>query len=62
MKYLATIKKYYDSTSMMFPSLAKAEQWLDENNNNLENTTIIEEYDDNWNKVGSFIYTDAKKN
>lgn len=61
MKYLATIKKYYDSTSMMFTSIAKAEQWLDENNNNLEYTAIIEEFDDNWQKVGGFVYTEAKK-
>jgi len=60
MKYIATIKHEYNSTSMMFPTVLKAEQWLDENNNNLENTTMIEEYDDNWNKIGGFVYTEAK--
>ncbi len=59
MKYLATIKNAYDSTSMMFNSTAAAERWLDENNNNLEHLTYIEEFDDNWVKVGSYIYTEG---
>lgn len=61
MKYLATIKQAYDTSSKMFNSIPAAEQWLDENNNNLEHTTIIEEFDDNWRKVGSFIYTEGKQ-
>ena len=61
MKYLATIKNKYDSTSMMFNTSSAAEQWLDENNNNLEHLTYIEEFDDNWEKVGSYIYTQGKE-
>lgn len=61
MKYLATVKKEYDSSSMMFSSMSAAERWLDENNNNMEHLTFIEEYDDNWNKVSSFVYTESKR-
>lgn len=58
MKYLATIKKEYDSSSMSFNSIFEAERWLDENNKNMEHLTYIEEYDDSWNKIGSFVYTE----
>jgi len=61
MKYLATIINGYNRSTMLFTSITKAEQWLDENNINFENTTMIEEYDDNWNKIGGFIYTEARK-
>ena len=61
MHYLATIINEYDRTTMMFKSISKAEEWLDQNNNNLEHTTLIEEYDDNWNKIGGVVYTEAKK-
>lgn len=61
MHYLATIINKYDRTTMMFKSISKAEEWLDSNNNNLEHTTLIEEYDDNWNKIGGFVYTEGKE-
>lgn len=57
MKYIATILYKDGSVSKMFSTTAEAEQWLDENNSNLEHTTIIEEYDQNWWKIGGFIYT-----
>ena len=59
--YLATIKRHYDSESKTFDTIADAEQWLDENNNNHENVTFIDEYDNNWWKVGGFIYTEGTK-
>lgn len=62
MRYLATIINKYDRTTMLFNTMTKAEQWLDENNNNLEHTTIIDEYDENWNKTGRFVYTEGKNN
>ena len=61
MHYLATIINKYDRTTMMFKSISKAEEWLDQNNNNLEHTALIEEYDDNWNKIGGFVYTEGKE-
>lgn len=61
MKYLATIHYAEGSHSMMFQRMADAETWIDQNNNNLENTAYIDEYDDNWQKVGSFMYTEARK-
>ncbi len=61
MKYLATIKNAYDSTSQMCRTLAEAEQWLDENNNNMEHTTFIDTYDDNWRKIDSIVYTKTKE-
>ena len=59
MKYLATIKGYYDSESRMFPTEKAAQQWLDENNNNLEKTTIIEMFNDSWEKIDRYIYTEG---
>lgn len=61
MNYLATIKGHYDSESRMFKTLAAAEQWLDEHNNNYETITYIDEYDENWIKVGSFTYTQGAR-
>mgnify|MGYP006896768932 CR=1 FL=1 len=61
MQYLATIVYGNDETTMMFKNKGKAQQWLDENNNNLEHTTIISEYDDNWNFVSSYEYTKGKE-
>ena len=61
LKYLATIKNFYDSTTMMFATEKEATQWLDENNNNLEHTTIISKYDDNWNLITSYEYTKGKE-
>ncbi len=61
MKYLATIDYGYTSHTLMFNSQAAALRWLDEQNINMEYTTYVEEYDNNWNKVGSFIYTQRKE-
>ena len=57
MKYIATILFADGSMSKTCSTAAEAQQWLDENNNNLEHTTIIDEYDNNWWKVGGYIYT-----
>ena len=43
MKYLATIKYGTDSWSQSFDTEEEAIQWIDENNNNLEHTAIIDE-------------------
>ena len=61
MNYIATIYYGEDNHSMSFKSISAAERWLDENNNNLEHTTTIDEYDDNWVKCGSFTYTKGKE-
>ena len=61
MKYLATILMGIDSYSQSFNTIAEAERWLDENNNNMEFTTIIDEYNDKWEKVDGFFYTRAKE-
>lgn len=60
MKYLATIKDGILSYSRTFNTMAAAEQWLDEQNHNEENTTLIEVFDENWNKVDGFMYTEKK--
>ena len=57
MKYLATITYGRSSNSMTFNTMAAAEQWLDERNNNLEHTTIIDEYDDDGHFIDGFFYT-----
>lgn len=41
----------------MFRTIPDAEQWLDMMNPNKEKTTYIDEYNESWEKVGSFIYT-----
>ena len=61
MKYLATIKQYYDSSSKSFDSEDKAKEWLDSQNNNAERTTTITIYDDNWKEIGSYIHTQGKE-
>ena len=57
MKYLATIKQHYDSSSRMFNSQKEAESWLDSQNNNAEHTTVVTIYDDNWKEVDSYVHT-----
>lgn len=57
MKYVATIRYKDGSHSQMFNTVTAAEQWLDEQNNNLENDTIIDEYDDDWTLKDGFFYT-----
>ena len=61
MHYLATIKMHYDSSSMMFPTEKEAKEWLDSQNNNLEHTTIVTIYDDKWNEIGSYVYTEGEE-
>ena len=61
MKYLATIKGNHTSSSMLFTKLSDAEQWIDANNNNMENTSMIETFDDDWQKLDGFIYTKEKE-
>ena len=60
MKYLATIKKGYNSSAMSFPTLKQAEQWLDENYKDPESTMYIEEFNDDWEKINGFAYTQNK--
>ena len=61
MKYKATI--YYETGpySQNFRTINEAAQWLDSENNNLENTTTIESYDDAGNKKDSFTYTERAR-
>lgn len=61
MKYLATIITGIDTFSMTFDTVKDAMNWLDQNNNNGELTTTIEEYNDKWEKVDGFFYTEEKK-
>ena len=60
MKYLATIVNGVETYSKSFNTIVEAERWLDMNNNNGELTTIIDEYNDKWQKVDGFFYTEAK--
>ena len=55
MRYLATIKYGTDSWSQLFNTQEEAEQWADENNNNLEHTTMIDELDDKGKIVNGYI-------
>lgn len=59
MIYLATINFANSKSSRTFQTCAEAMRWLDAQNNNHECTTYIEEYDENWQKKGGFIYTEA---
>lgn len=61
MKYLATIQFKYGSSSMSFRTQKEAESWLDSQNNNLEHTSIITVYNDNWEEIDSYVYTGAAK-
>ena len=61
MTYLATIRYKENRHSETFPTIVEAEHWLDSMNTNCENTTIIETYDENWNKIDGFFYTEAKR-
>ena len=62
MKYLASIKRYYDRTTMLFQTEAAAKKWLDENNVDSKYLTYIEEFDEDWNKISGYIYTKGKEN
>ena len=61
MKYLATIKQHYDTSSKSFKSKKEAEDWLNSQNNNYEYTTVITVYNDKWEEVDSYIYTMGEK-
>ena len=61
MTYLATIKYPHTTHSMLFKSITEAEQWLDSKNNNMQYTTLIEEFNERWEKVSGFFYTEAKR-
>ena len=57
MKYKATIFLPTGAKSNIFNSQVEAAQWLDSENNNLDNTTMIEELDDNGKKKDGYFYT-----
>ena len=59
MKYRATIIMPMGRMSEDFPTVKKAEEWLDSLNNNWERTTMIDEIDDKGKVVDGFIYTRA---
>jgi len=61
MKYLATVLTGIETYSRSFNTVMEAERWLDEHNNNGEYTTIIDEYNDKWEKIDGFFYTEAKE-
>lgn len=61
MKYLATVVMGNESYSKSFNTVGEAERWLDQNNNNGQLTTIIDEYNDKWEKVDGFFYTKEKE-
>lgn len=60
MHYLATIQRTYDSETKLFKTMAEAQQWIDQNNTSSDNS-YISTYDSNWNKIDSFMYTEAAK-
>jgi hypothetical protein len=62
MKYLATIKLGEDSFSKSFDAEQDAQNWLDEQNNNLEHTTKIDIMDNKWNLIDSYMYTEGVQN
>ena len=57
MTYKATIIKPDGSYSAIFYSMYEAAQWLDQENKNLEDTTMIETYDEAGRKTDGFFYT-----
>ena len=57
MKYKATIFLPTGSRSKVFDNTVDAAHWLDSENNNLENTTMIEAFDDNGKKKDGYFYT-----
>ena len=59
MRYLATIKLGKESSSQTFSDIHSAKEWLDNQNNNLEHTTIISEVNDKWQIVDWFYYTEG---
>ena len=61
MHYIATIYKGYDNYSTLHKTIASAEHWLDSENNNLEYRTVIDAYNDDWQRQGSIVYTEEKQ-
>lgn len=57
MKYLATIKFGRDTWAVIKNTEEEAQQWLDEKNNNLEHTTMIDSIDEDGVFVDGYIYT-----
>lgn len=60
MTYRATIFKQTGAYSKDFNSIQAAGEWLDSENDNLENTTMIETFDEAGNKKDGFFYTEKK--
>lgn len=60
MKYEATI--YFDTGPVKkeFPTIVKAAEWLDSENNNFEYTTTIESISEKGFKTGGIVYTERK--
>ena len=61
MKYLATIKRGINRQTMLFSDEMLARQWLDENNNNADYHTYIEKFDDDWNRIDEYTYTEGSE-
>lgn len=61
MTYKATIVYPYGRHSELFNTMKEAEEWLDERNNNCENTTIIDTIDESGKIIDGFFYTMEKK-
>ena len=57
MKYLATIKFGSESWSELCKTEDEAKNWLDERNNNLEHTTIIDLIGDDGMFIDGYIYS-----
>lgn len=61
MRYIATIVYKDGSSSKLFSKQKDAENWLDSENNNLENETYVTVYDDHgfgeWKLVETYPYT-----
>lgn len=61
MTYVGTIKFGQDTSSRSFKTDKEARTWLDSENNNLEHTTIITVYDDEWKEISSYVYTEGER-
>lgn len=61
MTYLATIKMKDHSHAQSFKTKKEAENWLEKENNNLENTTFIQLFDESWKLIDTFYYTYGKE-
>jgi len=63
MKYLATIKLAYDTSSQTFDTQKEAEQWLDSQNNNNQHTAIVTIYDNSegWIMKDWYVYNQGEE-